>query len=110
MFLYTGEMDQEILDEETAQLLSVAAEFQLEALEEACASKLAQRLTVENVRVMLEIGERHKAKWIKKECFAFLAKNMAKALANPKLVALSLENPSLWNELVTALKGASEEE
>lgn len=104
-FVYTGRLDPQVLETDTAQLLAVAAEYQLEALEEACASKLAERLTVDNARVMLEIGERHKAKWIKQECLSYLQKNMAKALANPEFIALSTDNPTLWNEVITFLKG-----
>ena len=104
-FIYTGTLDAQVLDTETAALLSMAAEFQLESLEEACASKLAERLTVQNVRVMLEIGERHKAKWIKQECLAYLQKHMAQALANPKFISMSVDNPALWTEVITHLKG-----
>ena len=105
-FIYTGQIEETILDSETATLLSVSSEFQLEALEQVCAGKCGERLTIHNVRIMLDIGERHKARWIKKECLDFLQRQpLPTALGHPKILALAKENPKLWQEILMTVGG-----
>mmetsp|Transcript_5307 Transcript_5307/g.8354 ORF Transcript_5307/g.8354 Transcript_5307/m.8354 type:complete len:378 (+) Transcript_5307:145-1278(+) len=45
-FVYTGQLEEPVLEAETAPLLSVATEYQLDALEQVCAAKCADRLTI----------------------------------------------------------------
>jgi BTB/POZ domain len=105
-FLYTGEIDESVLESETASLLSVASEYQLEALEQLCAGKCGERLTIQNVRIMLDIGERHQARWVKKECLDFLQRQpLQVVLAHPKILILAKENPKLWQEILMAIGG-----
>jgi hypothetical protein len=105
-FLYTGSMDNDVLHHETASLLSFSAENQIEALEQLCAAKCGERLTIHNVRMMLEIGERHKAKWITKECLDFLqSQPIPVVLGHPKLLAFHKDNPKLFEQLMVAIGG-----
>ena len=105
-FIYTGQLEESILESETAVLLSVSAEFQLEALEQVCAGKCGERLTIQNVRIMLDIGERHKARWIKKECLDFLQRQpLPVVLGHAKILSLAKENPRLWQEILMAVGG-----
>lgn len=105
-FIYTGSLDATVLEDDTATLLSIAAEYQLEALEQVCAQTCGKRLTLHNVRIMLDIGERHSAVWIKKECLDYLQRQpLPVVLGHPKLLALAKENPKLWQELLMAIGG-----
>lgn len=105
-FIYTGQIEETTLESETATLLAVASEYQLEALEQICAGKCGERLTIHNVRIMLDVGERHKARWIKKECLDFLQRQpLPIALGHPKILALAKENPKLWQEILMAVGG-----
>jgi hypothetical protein len=105
-FMYTGQLDDMVLEQDTATLLSIAAEYQLEALEQVCAQTCGKRLTLQNVRIMLDIGERHGAVWIKKECLDFLQRQpLPVVLGHPKLLALAKDNPKLWQELLMAVGG-----
>ena len=105
-FIYTGQLEENILEAETAVLLSVSSEFKLEALEQVCAGKCGERLTIQNVRVMLDVGERHKARWIKKECLDFLQRQpLPVVLGHAKILALAKENPKLWQEILMAVGG-----
>lgn len=105
-FIYTGQLDDAILESETATLLSISSEYQLEALEQICAGKCGERLTIQNVRIMLDIGERHKARWIKKECLDFLQRQpLPVVLGHPKIFAFAKENPKLWQEILMAVGG-----
>ena len=55
---------------------------------------------------MLDIGERHKARWIKKECLDFLQRQpLPVVLGHPKIFALAKENPKLWQEILMAVGG-----
>lgn len=107
-FIYTGQLEESTLESETATLLSVASEFKLEALEQLCAGKCGERLTIQNVRIMLDIGERHKARWIKKECLDFLQRQpLPVVLGHAKILALAKENPKLWQEILMAVGGGA---
>mmetsp|Transcript_7690 Transcript_7690/g.11752 ORF Transcript_7690/g.11752 Transcript_7690/m.11752 type:complete len:445 (+) Transcript_7690:86-1420(+) len=110
-FVYTGQLEEPVLEAETAPLLSVATEYQLDALEQVCAAKCGERLTIHNVRVMLDIGQRHQAQWIQKECLDFLQRQpLPVVLGHPKLVALHKENPLLWEQLLMSVGGYYNEE
>lgn len=105
-FIYTGQLDEDVLETETATLLSISTEYQLEALEQLCAGKCGERLTIQNVRIMLEIGERHQARWIKKECLDFLQRQpLPVVLGHSKILAFAKENPKLWQEILMAVGG-----
>jgi len=110
-FVYMGVVDEPVLEAETAPLLSVATEYQLDALEQVCAAKCGERLTIHNVRIMLDIGQRHRAQWIQKECLDFLQRQpLPVVLGHPKLVALHKDNPLLWEQLLMAVGGSYNEE
>ena len=105
-FIYTGQLEEAVLESETATLLSIAAEYQLEALEQVCAGKCGERLRIQNVRIMLDIGERHQARWVKKECLDFLQRRpLPVVLGHPKILSLAKENPKLWQEILMAVGG-----
>jgi len=110
-FVYMGVVDESVLEAETAPLLSVATEYQLDALEQVCAAKCGERLTIHNVRIMLDIGQRHHAQWIQKECLDFLQRQpLPVVLGHPKLVALHKDNPLLWQQLLMAVGGSYSDE
>ena len=59
---------------------------------------------MENVYVMLDIGERNKSRWVRKECIDFLQRQpMPVVLGHPKILALATENPKLWQEILRAV-------
>jgi hypothetical protein len=93
------------LQSKTATLLSISSEYQLEALEQICAGKCGERLTIQNVRIMLDWGTTQ-ARWIKKSVLIFCGDEpLPVVLGHPKIFAFAKENPKLWQEILMAVGG-----
>jgi hypothetical protein len=104
-FIYIGKMDNDLLENDTVNLLSVAKEYQLYSLIQLCETKCIQKLSNSNIKMMLELAHLHNATRLKQACFQFVKKNSSTVLMDPQFISLATANPALWSELAKAISG-----
>lgn len=102
-FLYTGEMDQEVLESNPEALFVIASEYEIMTIlvlvEHACIQSLCQG----NIASFLVMGYLHDSKSLYYACINFLAENR-NMLKDPSIKSLSKDNPDLWKEVQTAIE------
>lgn len=103
-FVYTGELDDNLLENDTTTLLSVAAEYQMESLQDVCVRKCIEQLKESNVKSTLELAALHSLDELKRSCFDFIKENSATILTDTAFISLATENAQLWQELVSAVR------
>jgi hypothetical protein len=84
-------------------MLAVASEYSLLCLRELCEASCARSLSVNNVKIVLQLAHLHDSSPLKRSCFAFVKKNMAKVLTDPSVMSLAVEDAGLWAELSAAI-------
>jgi len=112
-FIYTGQLsdhhDNGTHEENNdhhywSKLLSVASEYQLEALLYLCEERLTKTLnSSKSCKEALCLAELHDLSKLKSACWDYVEENSTTVLLDPNFVALAQENEALWNELAIVL-------
>jgi hypothetical protein len=102
-FIYTGEVPPGHLDEQPEVMLAVSSEYDLTELRALSEASYARSLDSDNVKRMLQISHLYGSSALKRSCFDFVVKNMAKVLRNPSMASLATEDAELWVELAAVL-------
>lgn len=105
-FVYTGSIDDEVLDTHAESLVCVAAEYGLGELRKLAEQRLIRTLAADTVKSALLLAHLHEAADLKAACFAFVQRNAATVLTDPHMVGLALEQPALWAELAANIRPA----
>jgi hypothetical protein len=108
-FVYVGEMDVSLLEQQTAELLSVATEYNLPDLQQLCEQRCMDQLSVGNVKDMLLLAHLHSSNALKQGCFGFVRQHAAKVLMMPSMITLAQENAALWAEMGEAVNGGGQQ-
>ncbi len=66
-----------------------------------CEAYYARNVSVDNVKIMLQLAHLHGSSLLKRSCFDFAKKNII-VLTHPSVLSLAAEDAGLWAELVTA--------
>ena len=103
-FVYTGSIDDEVLDTHAETLVGVAAEYGLGELRKLAEQRLIRTLAADTVKSTLLLAHLHEAADLKAACFAFVQRNAATVLTDPNMVSLAAEQPALWAELATNIR------
>ena len=104
-FVYTGALDEKLLESQHVGLLSLANEYGLSALKKRAERCCIRAIAATNIKSMLQLAQLHEAKELKTACFAFVKRNAAPTLTDPTFMLLATEDVPLWAELVTAIGG-----
>jgi hypothetical protein len=99
MFVYTGKVDDDLLEEEAKNIISVAHEYELFDLQLLAQSSCVANLCPENSKEMLQLAKLHESDTLKDACFDYIKENMAAVLMHPTFVSLADEDSALWAEL-----------
>jgi hypothetical protein len=102
-FIYIGEITSDVMDHQAADMLTVASEYSLPGLWEICEASSADSLSVDNVKIMLQLAKLHDSSLLKRSCLKFCKKKMATVLTNPSVLSLAVEDAELWAEVVAAI-------
>jgi hypothetical protein len=102
-FMYIGTVTPDLMEQQPVEMLTVASEYSLPCLRELCEASCARSLSVDNVKIVLQLAHLHSSLPLKRSCFDFVKKNMAKVLTNPAVLSLAVEDAELWAELATAI-------
>jgi hypothetical protein len=102
-FMYIGTVAPDLMEQQPVDMLALASEYSLPCLRELCEASCARSLSVNNVKIVLQLAHLHSSLPLKRSCFDFVKKNMAKVLTNPSVLSLAVEDAELWAELATAI-------
>ena len=105
-FVYTGQIDDTLLDTHAETLVGVAAEYGLRALRKLAEQRLIRTLAADTVKSSLQLAHLHEAAELKAACFAFVQRNAATVLTDPEMMSLATEQPALWAELAAKIRPA----
>ena len=105
-FVYTGQIDDTLLDTHAETLVGVAAEYGLSALRKLAEQRLIRTLAADTVKSSLQLAHLHEAAELKAACFAFVQRNAATVLTDPEMMSLATEQPALWAELAAKIRPA----
>jgi hypothetical protein len=100
-FIYIGAITPDLMDQQPADMLAVASEYSLPCLRELCEAHYARSVSVDNLKIMLQLAHLHGSSPLKRSCFDFAKKNII-VLGHPLVLSLAAEDAGLWAELVTA--------
>ena len=106
-FMYTGQLDSKVLEENVRSLLGLSSQYMLPSLQMLCEQRCVTTLSLENIKDVLLLANLHKSNELKSSCFDFILRNTATVLTNPDMMSLSAEDPSLWAEMVAYIGGSS---
>jgi hypothetical protein len=102
-FIYIGAVTPDLTEQQLLEMLAVASEYSLPCLRELCEASCARSLSVNNVKIVLQLAHLHGSSRLKLLCFDFVEKNVAKVLTNPSMAALAAEDAELWAELTASI-------
>jgi hypothetical protein len=104
-FIYTGEIDDEWIRAKASHILSVASEYQLDAVQRVCEEHLTQALeSPESVKASLDLAHLHSLNDLKLACFDYVRDHSTTVLVHHSFRNMADEAPDLWEELVTAIQ------
>lgn len=103
--IYTGKTKSDLVREEPLVFLSVAAEFDLPWLKSLAEPSCIHSLDSNNLKNIWMAGYVYNIEAIKKACIDFTKKNALEVLTTSSIFGLKGEDPSSWEEFVTAVKG-----
>ena len=98
-YIYIGVKKGDEISNQALAILSLAHEYQLEMLVKAAETILMQQIEEENVKEILQSSILYNLEKLKRSCFDFVKKNMAKVLMNKDFMKLATEDEALWSEL-----------
>ena len=102
-FLYTGVIEDALLQEPAVLLLSLAAEYMLPELQQVAERTCVKKLAIETVRDMLIVADNLGVASLKDACFNFIRRHSTTVLMDEDMMKLSTERPALWSEIRAAL-------
>ena len=104
-FIYTGQLDSKVLEENVFSLLGLSAQYMLSSLQKLCEHRCVKTLSWENIKDVLIFANQHESNELKNSCFDFIRSDSTAVLSNPNMLKLSTEDPSLWAEMVAYIGG-----
>jgi hypothetical protein len=102
-FMYIGTVAPDLMEQQPVDMLALASEYSLPRLRELCEASCARSLSVDNVKIVLQLAHLHSSLPLKRSCFDFVKTNMAKFLTIPSVLSLAGEDAELWAELAAAI-------
>ena len=106
-FVYTGRLEEGLLDANAPMLVSIASEYHLLALGKLAEQSCIRSLALDNVKSMLQLAHLHEASELKTACHLFVQRHAAAVLTNPEMMSLATEQPALWAELAAKIVPAA---
>ena len=76
-FIYTGKVDEAVLEEFALSLLALAEMYDLQGLKDLAEMELVNKLDKENMVEMISIGEHHKADQLLEAALQYTKANIA---------------------------------
>jgi len=106
-FLYSGNINK-LTETDVLQLLTIAEEYKVEILKNACGEILADGSSQDNVAYLLDIANRFNCHSLKNRCGRFMAENFSDLMDTHKLMSLDVD---IWKGIVMSpiVKTRSEE-
>ena len=102
-YIYTGSIDEALLEEHAEELVGVATEYGLADLRKQSECACIRSLAVANVKRFLQLADLHEAQDLKLACFTFVQRHAATVLTDPDMMGLATEEPGLWAELAAKI-------
>ena len=99
-YIYTGQVDDYTC---MHTILSVAFEYQLEALQHHCEDRLIDFLSNDTIQEALEMSYLHHLHKLQEKCYTFIHENATSVLVKPEMMNLSSQSPELWNSMIAGL-------
>lgn len=106
-FVYTGRLEEGLLDANAPTLVGIASEYGLLALGKLAEQSCIRSLALDNVKGMLQLAHLHEASELKTACHLFVQRHAAAVLTNPEMMSLATEQPALWAELAAKIVPAA---
>lgn len=102
-FIYTGEIDTDIVDKHSLELLDLAAQGEYDALTSMCQIKAIKIIAVNNVVHMLLSSYRHSLDLLRHACFEFIKANSVSLMFNESFMELAQSHKQIWKHAKKAL-------
>ena len=105
-YIYTGKVDDYVIQEDPGTMLSVSSEYDLPFLKKLSEDICVRKLDEDNVKEMLRLAHLHGLVELKQLCFDLVKLNAADILVDPDFMSLASEDQELWNEMTAAIGSA----
>ena len=111
-FIYTGEINETIVNNKAQIMLGLASEWQLTQLMVLCEQCCIRSLSQTNVKDTLLLACLHDCTSLKESCLKFIKQHSGKLLVSRKFISLREENHDVWRQVKLMLSdgNASESE
>ena len=106
-FVYTGRLDEGLLNANAPMLVGIASEYRLLELGTLAEQSCIRSLALDNVKARLQLAHLHEASELKAACYTFVQRHAAAVLTNPDMMTLATEQPALWAELASKIVPAA---
>lgn len=107
-FVYTGCLDEGLLDANAPTLVGIASEYRLLELGKLAEQSCIRAIALDNVKSLLQLAHLHSAAELKAACYTFVKRHAAAVLTNPDVMSLATEQPALWAELAKEISPATQ--
>lgn len=98
-FVYTGEIDSDIVEKYSLELLDLAAQGQYNALTSMCQKKAIKIITVNNIINMLLSSYRYSLDLLKSACFEFIKVNAVSLMFEESFMELAQSHKQIWKDI-----------
>lgn len=102
--IYTGESSTNLIQEAPLAFISVASEFDLPWLKELAEPNCVKSLNEINLKGAWQAGRLYESDALKKGCIVYAKKNALSILTKSTIVDLKSEDPTSWQDFVTAVE------
>lgn len=109
-YIYTGELEDSFVADNTLLLLELSAQWGLLSLKTLCEHSCIKLLSVKTAKDILATAHLHECKQLLAACFAFIKRNSAAVLTSSKFLALKQSHQELWAEVVREVGGTAEDD
>lgn len=99
-YIYTGNIDRDVVKTHSMELLDLAAECQYHTLVSFCENEAAKGVSIDNVMTMLVSAYRHELKLLKGVCFKFIKANSMQLMVNTSFTSFLSNHESIANEIM----------
>jgi len=102
-YIYCGMVTEQVLQDQTVELLTVADKYDVEGLRTKCEALLMQRITKSNAASILLAADMYHALNLKKKVLAVITEHFLEIIATEAWKELCLNAPHLFAEITDAM-------
>jgi hypothetical protein len=102
-YIYCGNINEQVLHDQTIEILAIADKFDVEGLRNKCEALLLQRVTKSNASAILQAADTYHALKLKKRVLSVVTEHFLEIIATDAWKELCVHTPHLVGEITDAV-------